>query len=103
MAHYLLLYRSDPAAMAAMPQPTPEQMEEMNAAWLGWRDRAGAAIVDFGNPTSPVSEGADASVGGYSLVEAESKDAALALLAGHPHAAMGGTIDVYEVTPFAMG
>lgn len=103
MAHYLLIYRSDPATMAARPEPTPEQMQEMSAAWLGWRDGIGAALVDFGDPTVPVSEGADPTVGGYSLIEAESKDEALGLLAGHPHTAMGGKIDVYEVTPFPMG
>ena len=75
---------------------------KMTAAWLGWRDRVGSAMVDFGDPTAPVSPGADPTVGGYSIVEADSHDAALALLAGHPHTAMGGTVDVYEVTPFAM-
>ena len=103
MSHYLLIYRADPAAMAAMPQPTPEQMEQMSAAWFGWRDRVGSAMVDFGDPTVPVNADADPTVGGYSLVEADSHDAALALLDGHPHTAMGGRIDVYEVTPFAMG
>ena len=43
MSHYLLIYRADPAAMASMPQPTPEQMQEMTAAWMGWRDRVGSA------------------------------------------------------------
>ena len=99
MTHYLLIYRADPAAM---PQPTPEQMQEMSAAWFGWRNRVGSALVDFGDPTAPVAD-ADPTVGGYSIVAADSHDAALALLAGHPHTAMGGRIDVYEVTPFAMG
>jgi hypothetical protein len=89
--------------MASMPQPTPEQMREVTDAWLGWRDRVGPAMVDFGDPTVPVSPDADPTVGGYSIVEAASHDAALTLLAGHPHAAMGGRIDVYEATPAAMG
>ncbi len=102
MARYLLIYRADPAARAAMPDPTPEQAQEMGAAWMGWRDRIGDALVDFGDPTSAVGD-ADPSVGGYSIVQAGSSDAAVALLDGHPHAAMGGTIDVYELTPFPMG
>lgn len=102
MANYLLIYRADPAATASMPQPTPEQAQQMADAWFGWRDRVGSAMVDFGNPTAAVSEGADPTVGGYSIVEADGHDAALALLDGHPHAAMGGRIDVYEVTPFGM-
>jgi hypothetical protein len=32
MSHYLLIYRADPAAMASMPQPTPDQMGKMTTA-----------------------------------------------------------------------
>jgi len=100
MSTYLLLYRADPAAMAAMPEPTPEEGAAMMKAWMDWSERAGDAIIDLGNPTSVASPGADASVGGYSLVQAGSYDDVVALLDGHPHAAMGGTIDVYEAEPF---
>jgi len=100
MTTYLLLYRADPAAMAAMPEPTPEQGAEMMKAWMDWSDRAGDAIVDLGNPTAAASPAADASVGGYSLVQADSYDEVAELLDGHPHTAMGGTIDVYEAQPF---
>ena len=99
MSTYLLLYRADPAAMAAMPEPTPEEGAAMMKAWMDWSERAGNAIIDLGNPTSAVSDGADASVGGYSLLQADSYDQVAALLEGHPHAAMGGTIDVYETQP----
>ncbi|GAB3389962.1 hypothetical protein GCM10027568_12960 [Humibacter soli] len=101
MATYLLLYRVDPAAMAAMPEPTPEQGAEMMKAWMDWSGRAGDAIVDLGNPTVPAASGAaDGTVGGYSLLNADSYDEVLAILEGHPHTAMGGTIDVYEAQPF---
>jgi hypothetical protein len=60
-------------------------------------------MVDFGDPTVPVSPDADPTVGGYSIVQADTREGALALLTGHPHAAMGGQIDVYELTPFPMG
>lgn len=100
MTTYLLIYRADPAARAEMPEPTPEQGAEMMQAWMGWAGRVGDAMVDFGNPTAAVSPGADASVGGYSLVSADSYDGVTALLDGHPHTAMGGTIDVYEVQPY---
>lgn len=103
MPNYLLIYRADPAAMAAMPEPTTAQMEEMAAAWYGWRDRLGTAMVDFGDPTVPASAGADPSVGGYSVIRADDHAAAEALLDGHPHRAMGGQIDVYEVRPFIVG
>ncbi len=102
MAKYLVIYRADPAARAAMPEPTAEQAQQMGAAWMGWRDRIGDALVDFGDPTSPVDD-ADPSVGGYTIVEADDAQAARALLDGHPHRAMGGKIDLYELTPFPMG
>lgn len=97
MARYLLLYRTNPDA--SMPEPTPEQIEEINAAWNSWAERAGKGIVDFGAPTAPHSADADRWVGGYSIVEFDSEDDLNASLASHPHKAMGGTIDVFEVQP----
>lgn len=103
MTNYLLIYRADPAAMAAMPEPTPEQGAEMMDAWNNWAARAGDAIVNFGDPTVAVSPGADPTVGGYSILQADSYDEIAALLEGHPHTAMGGTIDVYETQPVLGG
>lgn len=100
MTQFLLLYRADPDARASMPEPTPEESAAMTKAWTDWAARVGDALVDFGNPTAAASPGADASVGGYTLLQADSYDAAAALLEGHPHTAMGGTIDVYEVQPY---
>jgi len=100
MTHYLLIYRADPAAMAAMPEPTPEQTKQMADAWYGWRDRVGSAMVDFGEPTEAIATDADQTVGGYSIVDAADRDAVQGLLQGHPHAAMGGKIDVYETHPW---
>jgi hypothetical protein len=99
MTTYLLLYKADPAAVAAMPEPTPEEGAAMNKAWMDWAATAGDKLTDFGNPTKAVSEGADDWVGGYSLVEADSADDVEALLQNHPHRAMGGVIDVYETVP----
>jgi len=99
MSHYLLIYRADPADAAADAGPDGGDVGRVVRV-------AGPGRVSDGRlryPTVPVSADADPTVGGYSLVEADSHDAALALLADHPHTAMGGRIDVYEVTPFAMG
>lgn len=38
----------------------------------------------------------DAGVGGYSVIEAASKDAAVEVLRSHPFVARGGTLQVYE-------
>lgn len=99
MTQFLVLYRADPEAMAAMPEPTPEQAEQMTAAWNNWAAKAGSAIVDFGNPTKPASSGADPSIGGYSLLQADDLAALQRVLEGHPHTAMGGQIEIFEITP----
>ena len=99
MSTFLVIYRIDPAAMADAPEPTPEQASEMTQAWMSWAERNSAAIVDFGNPTTPASPGADPSVGGYGLLQADTYDELATLLEDHPHRAMGGTIDVYENQP----
>ncbi|MCL2515024.1 MAG: hypothetical protein FWD85_12265 [Microbacteriaceae bacterium] len=101
MTQFLVLYKADPEALANMPQPTPEQAAEMTAAWEGWAAKAGPAIIDFGNPTKPASDGADPSVGGYSLLQADDYAALQGVLEGHPHTAMGGQIEVFEVVPIA--
>lgn len=92
MAKYLLVYKT---AGEPMPELTPEQMEATNDAWMSWGGKAGPAIVDFGSPIAPVGA-ADATIGGYSVLEADGVDALQALLEGHPHVAQGGTIDTYE-------
>ncbi|MFC4245169.1 YciI family protein [Gryllotalpicola reticulitermitis] len=99
MTQFLVLYRADPAAMAAMPEPTAEQTEQMTTAWGEWAAKAGSAIVDFGNPTKPASAGADASIGGYSILQADDLATLQSILDGHPHTAMGGQIEVLEITP----
>jgi hypothetical protein len=49
-------------------------------------------------PTAGTTVSGD-SVGGFSILEAESADALQAVLEGHPHSAQGGTIEVYEFLP----
>lgn len=93
MPKYLALYS---ASNEPMPEMTPEQGQAMMQAWLDWRDGAGDAIVDFGAPTSPASEGAS-SVGGYSIVQADSVDALDAIFESNPHRQKGGTLEFHEI------
>jgi hypothetical protein len=99
MTRYLLIYRGDPEARASMPPMTEEQVAQENAAWNAWAAKVGSGIIDFGTPTEAVSPGADPTVGGYSIIEAESAEHVDSLLDGHPHRMRGGTIDVYELQP----
>jgi len=105
MSKYLLLYRAPVSAQDQMANATPEQAQAGMDAWMGWAGRVGSALTDMGAPCSyaatvgasyPASEG---HIGGYSIVEADSLDAARALLDGHPHLMMGDAagIDVHEL------
>ena len=73
-------------------------------AWMDWAGRAGQHLTDMGAPLGNGREispsgtaDAAAGVGGYSILEAEDMDQALALMDGHPHLMMpGASIQVYE-------
>ena len=99
MAKYLILYRSPMTAAEQMAQSTPEQAQAGMDAWNAWAGKAGTAVVDLGSPTQVVESGGDQGdpIGGYSILEAESPEALAAVLEGHPHTAMGGTIQSLEL------
>ena len=74
--------------------------------WMSWAGRVGAALVDMGSPLGTVAtEGpaGDTGVGirGYSILEADSPEAARKLIDGHPHlSASGGSfIEIVEFLP----
>ena len=98
MTKYLVLYRSNMTAGEQMAQSTPEQAQAGMDAWMAWAERAGDAVVDLGTPLAVVDPGGDSGdpIGGYSILQAESHDALGAVLEGHPHRAMGGTIETLE-------
>ena len=98
MSKYLILYRSPMTAAEQMAQSTPEQAQAGMDAWTRWTGEAGSAVVDLGSPLGVVESGGDKGdpVGGYSILEAESAEALEGLLQGHPHRAMGGTIETLE-------
>lgn len=101
MNKYLLLYRSQQTAGEQMGA-SPEEQEAGMQAWFAWFGAVGDALVDGGSPTQPVTKGDPGPagwVGGYSIVQADSDEAVMALLDGHPHTAMGGTIDVLQLLP----
>jgi hypothetical protein len=98
---FLVLYRADQSAAEAMAAATPEQQQASMESWMAWAGKAGPAIVDLGSPVAP-APGTTVSVdsiGGFSILEADSADALQAVLEGHPHSANGGTIEVHEFLP----
>jgi hypothetical protein len=96
MKKFLVLYRSSVSAADQMTAATPEQAEAGMAAWMEWAERNRDAIVELGSPL-----GGDSDVSGYSVVQAESRDAAVELFKDHPHLRMPGdsSIELLEFLP----
>jgi len=99
MAKYLLVYHG-----GSMPEGEEEQGRVM-AAWGAWFESLGAGLADGGNPVSQtktvsgdsVSDGGGANPAtGYSLITADSMDAAVSHAKGCPVLQSGGTIEVAE-------
>ncbi len=84
---------------------TPEAGAELMARWKAWMGGLGDALVNPGNPvgmSKTVSSGGVSDDGGsnplsgFSIVNADSMDAALEMAKGCPHLEHG-TIEVAEV------
>jgi hypothetical protein len=96
MKKYLVLYLSSVSAKDQMAGSSPEQAQKGMELWMAWMKKAGSAIVDGGAPLSPAGSG-NAKLGGYSVLQAESQKALMALLEEHPHRhAPGASIEAYE-------
>jgi hypothetical protein len=88
-----------------MKQATPEQQRSGTEAWVTWFEQAGPSIVDGGAPLGKslrvTTSGAAAvanDLGGYSILQAESKEALAPSLTGHPHFLMReGVIELVEI------
>ena len=108
MKKFLVLYQSTVPASEQMKHSTPEQAKAGMDAWMSWAGKAGSGIVDMGSPVGATAKlngagqaaGANAQVGGYSILQAESKDGLMGLLKNHPHfMAPGASIEVFEFLP----
>lgn len=97
MTNYLFAYKGGSMAR------TDAEREAAMAAWGGWFAGLGEAVVDAGNPFGPsVTVGADGAgppLSGYSVLRADSLEAAGALAKGCPVLAAGGSVEVYETIP----
>ena len=103
MPSYVFAYKGG-SGMA----PTPEAQKAAMEAWGQWFGTLGGAVVDGGNPfgkaksVSPggdIKDGAASSLSGYSIVKADSLDAATSIAKGCPVLKNGGSVDVYETIP----
>jgi hypothetical protein len=105
MANFLLVY-SGGGEMA----PSEAERAAIMQAWGAWFGGLGSALVDGGNPFTPAAKSiasngkvSDGPVGtmatGYSIIKADSLDAAVEMSKGSPVLQSGGQITVYETFP----
>ncbi len=104
MSKFVFTYHAPPTPADAAP-PSPEQMEAVMGEWNAWAGKVGDGMVDFGTPlaggvrvTTDGTSPSTREVTGYTIIEADDLDAALALASSHPHLHMPGgcEIEVHE-------
>jgi len=104
MSKFLVLYGSPTPAAEMMARTTPEQAQAGMDEWMKWAQANGDSIVDFGAPLgtgshiemNSVSPGAGTATG-FSILEADSLDAATKMVQDHPHFhTPGASIEVLE-------
>ena len=111
MKKFLVLYRAPTSSFEHMKKATPEQQKAGMEMWMTWSKKAASSIVDLGAPLGKslrvTKDGAAPStndLGGFSILQAESKEALAETLKGHPHFGMPeGFIDVVELMPMPGG
>ena len=104
MATFLVTYHGG----GGMPE-SAQAREQMLAAFGAWAASVGDAMIDPGTPLGPrktvtsngVSDApADPTLGGYTLLRADSLDDAVKAVMDHPFVSRGGTLQVSQaVTP----
>ncbi len=104
MKKFLVLYRSTEAAIAEGASMTPEQRNAEMVKWTAWGTSAGTSLVDWGAPLGEfaVLRGSPGPtiVGGFSIVQADSLEAAKGLFDTHPHfGSTGDSIELLEMLP----
>jgi hypothetical protein len=101
MPNFLYVYHGGSA-----PQ-TPEEGEKVMAAWMAWYGAMGDAVVDGGNPVMQswtvslagiAKDGGANPASGYTIVSADSHEAACEMAKGCPMVADGsGSVEVAEI------
>ena len=101
MANFLLIYHGG----ETMENATPEQQQATMQQWMNWFAGLGAAVADGGNPISrawtvstdgTTEDGGANPATGYSVLTADSMQAALEMAKGCSHLASGGSIELAE-------
>jgi hypothetical protein len=109
MRKFMVLYKASKAELEKMMKnSTPEQQQKGMEAWMKWMNENKTSLVDGGAPLGKTkrvdSNGASNTkneIGGYSVVQAESHDAATNIFGkDHPHLQVPGAwIEIVEIMP----
>lgn len=109
MKKFLVLYMADRTSFEKMMrEATPEMQKKGMDAWMGWMQKHQAQLVDSGAPLGKSKRvtGAGAmdvsnELGGYSIVQAESLDAAAKMYSpDFPHLQMQKAwVEIVEIMP----
>jgi hypothetical protein len=109
MKKFMVLYMASKAELEKMMKnSTPEQQQKGMEAWMKWMNENKTSLVDGGAPLGKTkrvdSNGASNTkneIGGYSVVQAESHDAATKIFGKeHPHLQVPGAwIEIVEIMP----
>jgi hypothetical protein len=97
VARFLVTYHG-----SGMPTD-PAQMSQAREAFGRWLGEAGSAVVDpgaplrFGGQVSGGDPTPQVEIGGSSVIQADSLEAARQVLASHPFVSRGGTLHLDEV------
>jgi len=112
---FLLIYRG-PADNTRTAPPSPAEMQQMYAAWGGWKEKFKANVLDIGDGLKPggkvlatgsVTDGPFAEakeiVGGFSIISADSYERAVAVAKECPIVHMPGSkIEIREMMGFTV-
>jgi hypothetical protein len=106
MKKFLVLYKATRGEFEKAMNSSPAEQKAGMEQWTAWGQKAASSIVDMGAPLGKslrITKGGASPVvndlGGYSILQAESKEALAETLKGHPHFLMGpeSSIEVTEL------
>lgn len=115
MKEFLLVFRRADSGEATQTPPSPEQIQAMMKPWQDWLGSLAAQnkLVTAGNrlesdgkvvgPNAVITNGPyveiKESIGGYTIIKADSLEEAAELSKGCPILAVGGSVEVRAIVP----
>jgi len=105
MSQYLIVY------LGGNPPSTPEEGKEHFAKYKQWLSSLGDSVVSPANPVKntstihpdgTVSPGGATAMSGYTILKADSIDAAISMAKDCPFLEVGGSLEVSELVEMSM-